>query len=73
MKVSRVDTAILRKGRLLKSIEFTKLTGDTLVEVASRFGVTLSDLEKKTGLSVADLVYHDEDTGVKTREEIGFK
>jgi len=73
MKVSKVDTAILRKGRLLKSIEFKKLTGNTLAEIASKFGVTLSDHEKKTGLSVADLVYHDEDTGIKSRESIGFK
>lgn len=73
MKVSKVDTAILRKGRLLKSIEFKKLTGNTLAGIASKFGVTLSDHEKKTGLSVADLVYHDEDTGIKSRESIGFK
>jgi ATP-dependent 26S proteasome regulatory subunit len=73
MKVSKVDPALLRKGRLLKSIEFKELTGDTLVKVASEFGVTLSDHEKRTGLTVADLVYHDENTGIKSRESIGFK
>lgn len=73
MKVSKVDPALLRKGRLLKSIEFKELTGDTLVKVATEFGVTLSDHEKRTGLTVADLVYHDENTGIKSRESIGFK
>lgn len=73
MKTSRVDPAILRKGRLLRRVEFKKLSGEQLATIAKQLGITLTEQELNTGLTLAELVYHDEDTGIETKRDIGFR
>lgn len=71
-KISKADSAMLRKGRLLKVIEFTELKGDVLKEISEEMNINLSENEIKKGLSVADLVNHDLDNGYDFSNKLGF-
>ena len=70
--LSEIDTAILRKGRLLQKYQFEPLSGDTLKNLAKELGIPEEDLPKSATL--ADLYGWSDKNGLETKKKssIGF-
>lgn len=69
-----LDTALLRKGRLKVKYEFKPLSGERLETLAKELGINLTEEEKKSGLSLADLYNHESrvDFSVQEKRKLGF-
>jgi len=72
--VPEIDPAILRKGRLKIKYEFKPLSGERLENLANELGIELNEVEKKSGVSLADLYNHDQkvDYTQEERRKLGF-
>lgn len=78
-KISDIDEALLRKGRLLAKYEFDKLSRPQAEKLAEHLGFSLK--ENKSSYSLADiysLKYSAEDDilinqNIKNKEKLGFK
>lgn len=72
--VPDLDTALLRKGRLKVKYEFKPLSGERLETLAKELGIDLTEEEKKSGLSLADLYNHESrvDFSVQEKKKLGF-
>ena len=72
--LSKIDSAILRKGRLRLKYTFEKLRGKHLESIAKKVGYKLSDKEKKEGMTLSDLYSKNENNIIdgKVRSSVGF-
>ena len=72
--LSKIDKAILRKGRMKLNYEFKKLQGEDLQNVMDKLGKTVTEKQLKEGMSLAE-IYNSEDEDYLTtgkKERIGF-
>ena len=69
--LSEIDSALLRKGRLLQKYEFKPLTGETLEGLAKELGLP-GDHPKE--MTLADIYGYADQTGLTDQEKhkIGF-
>ncbi len=74
-EIQKIDSALLRKGRLRCKYKFSKLKGEKLKALAKELGVELRETQLEVGLTLADLYNFNEETGVgeTKRTRIGFK
>lgn len=72
MKATKTDVALLRKGRLLKIVEFTKIKGDSLKKISEKFEIKPTPKEFENGLTVAEIVNYNYDNGYHGKNSIGF-
>ena len=73
--MTKIDKALLRRGRLKVKYEFMPLKGENLEKIANKTGYTLTDENKKDGVSLADLYANFEEVELgetKKRKKIGF-
>lgn len=73
--LTKIDKALLRRGRLKIKYEFMPLKGENLEKIAAKTGYTLTEENKKTGVSLADLYANFEEVEIgetKKRKKIGF-
>ena len=73
--LTKIDKALLRRGRLKIKYEFMPLKGENLEKIAAKTGYTLTDENKKDGVSLADLYANFEEVEIgetKKRKKIGF-
>ena len=73
--LTKIDKALLRRGRLKVKYEFMPLKGENLEKIATKTGYTLTDENKKDGVSLADLYANFEEVELgetKKRKKIGF-
>jgi ATPase family protein associated with various cellular activities (AAA) len=71
IKLSRIDKALLRKGRIIARYEFGKLTADKSTALLNSLG---RDTTTSNEMTLAE-IYNDEDTdfeAVKIKEQVGF-
>lgn len=66
----KIDEALLRKGRLIRKVEFKELTKDQVINLGKFLNKTI---EEPREMMLCD-VYNTSDNGIKaqTREKIGF-
>lgn len=73
--LTKIDKALLRRGRLKVKYEFMPLKDENLEKIAAKTGYTLTDENKKDGVSLADLYANFEEVELgetKKRKKIGF-
>lgn len=70
--LSKVDKALLRKGRMKLNYEFKKLKGEDLDNLLNKLGKTVSEDTKKSGMSLADIYNLEEESYIKDKRRIGF-
>ena len=73
-EIQKIDSALLRKGRLKCKYKFSKLKGDKLKALAKELGIELKETQITVGLTLADLYNFDSEVGNNetTRTKIGF-
>ena len=73
--MTKIDKALLRRGRLNVKYEFMPLKGENLEKIAAKTRYILTDENKKEGVSLADLYANFEEVELgetKKRKKIGF-
>ena len=70
--LSKVDKALLRKGRMKLNYEFKKLKGEDLDNLLNKLGKTVSEDTKRSGMSLADIYNLEEESYIKDKRRIGF-
>lgn len=70
--LSKVDKALLRKGRMKLNYEFKKLMGEDLDNLLNKLGKEVSEETKKSGMSLADIYNLEEENYIKDERKIGF-
>lgn len=73
--LTKIDKALLRRGRLKVKYEFMPLKGENLEKIAAKTRYILTDENKKDGVSLADLYANFEEVELgetKKRKKIGF-
>ena len=72
--LSKIDKAILRKGRMKLNYEFKKLQGEDLQNVMDKLGKTVTEKQLKEGMSLAEIYNSDDEDYLTTgkKERIGF-
>jgi hypothetical protein len=70
--ISKIDKAVLRKGRLKVRYEFGKLCKEKAVALAEKLG---KKLEKEEDMVLTDIYNYDDvvDHGIKKKKSIGFE
>lgn len=73
-EIQKIDSALLRKGRLKCKYKFSKLKGEKLMALAKELGIELKETQITVGLTLADLYNFDSEVGNNetTRTPIGF-
>lgn len=73
-EIQKIDSALLRKGRLKCKYKFSKLKGDKLKALAKELGIELKETQITVGLTLADLYNFDSEVGNNetARTPIGF-
>lgn len=67
--ISKLDKAILRKGRLKVKYEFKELTVDKVKKLAAKLG---KDISTDKPMSLAEIYNYEEDNGIRQEKKIGF-
>ena len=70
--LSKVDKALLRKGRMKLNYEFKKLKGEDLDNLLNKLGKTVSEDTKRSGMSLADIYNLEEESYIEDKRRIGF-
>lgn len=68
--LSEIDTALLRKGRLLCRYEFKKLNKKKAQELSNKIGF---DTVIKEDMTIADIYNQDKPTFVEKKQTVGFR
>ena len=76
-EIQKIDSALLRKGRLRCKYKFSKLKGEKLKLLAKDLGIELKESQISVGVTLADLYNYNSEVSVDdnntARESIGFK
>lgn len=71
--ISKLDSAILRKGRLKLKYEFKKLENDKVKTLMRVIGKNIPAGANLSDMTLADIYNYGDDNGVKKENKIGFK
>jgi hypothetical protein len=72
--LSKIDKAILRKGRMKLNYEFKKLQGEDLQAIMDKLEKTVTEKQLREGMTLAEIYNEEDDDYITTskKEKIGF-
>lgn len=70
--LSKIDKALLRKGRMKLNYEFKRLQGEDLRELAKKKGLEIPEDKIKSGLTLAEIYNMEEENYLSEKRKIGF-
>ena len=70
--LSKIDKALLRKGRMKLNHEFQKLKGEDLKKLLKKLGKSISQEDIENGLTLAEIYNLDEEDYSNKERKIGF-
>lgn len=65
LKVGKGDLTPIYPGQELNHLEYTVKKGDTLSEIAEKYGTTVSELARINGLSNPDIIYPGQELSIR--------
>lgn len=70
--LSKIDKALLRKGRMKLNYEFKKLQGEDLKKLSEKKGLNISEDKIKSGMTLAEIYNLEEENYLQEGRKIGF-
>lgn len=70
--LSKIDKALLRKGRMKLNYEFQKLKGEDLQKLSEKLGKNFTEEELSKGLTLAEVYNIEEEDYTEKKRTIGF-
>lgn len=70
--LSKIDKALLRKGRMKLNYEFKRLQGEDLKKLSEKRGFSIPEDKIKSGMTLAEIYNMEEESYLKEERKIGF-
>jgi hypothetical protein len=70
--LSKIDKALLRKGRMKLNYEFKRLQGEDLKKLSEKKGLNISEDKIKSGMTLAEIYNLEEENYLQEGRKIGF-